>query len=80
MARNYSQNLGEETRKGMLQKARCGLYPSFAPLGYRNVEDSTRTRVIVPDSDGPTIARLFQEYAMVRTRGRRSQRKRVRRG
>lgn len=27
MARNYSQNLGEETLKGMLQKAKSGLYP-----------------------------------------------------
>ena len=36
MARNYSQNLGEETLKGMLQKAKSGLYPSAAPAGYRN--------------------------------------------
>jgi site-specific DNA recombinase len=28
MARNYSQNLGEETRKGMLQEARSGFHPS----------------------------------------------------
>jgi DNA invertase Pin-like site-specific DNA recombinase len=38
MARNYSQNLGEETIKGMTEKARSGLYPSNAPVGYRNVE------------------------------------------
>lgn len=63
MARNYSQNLGEETRKGMLQKARCGMYPSCAPLGYRNVQDSTGKRIIVPDADAPTIARLFEEFA-----------------
>ena len=63
MARNYSQNLGEETHKGMLQKARCGLYPSFAPLGYRNLEDSPGKRIIVPDSDASTIARLFDTFA-----------------
>jgi hypothetical protein len=28
MARHYSRNLGEETLKGMLQKAKSGLYPS----------------------------------------------------
>src|ERR1700734_1234277 len=30
MARNYSLNLGEETKKGMLEKARSGIYPSCA--------------------------------------------------
>ena len=28
MARNYSLNLGEETLKGMTEKARAGIYPS----------------------------------------------------
>jgi len=51
MARNYSQNLGEETLKGMLQKAKSGLYPSNAPAGYRNVEGADGRRIIVPDND-----------------------------
>jgi DNA invertase Pin-like site-specific DNA recombinase len=38
MARNYSLNLGEETIKGMIEKARTGIYPSYAPVGYRNVD------------------------------------------
>ena len=38
MARNYSQNLGEETVKGMTEKARAGIYPSFAPVGYHNAD------------------------------------------
>jgi DNA invertase Pin-like site-specific DNA recombinase len=38
MARNFSQNLSEETHKGMLQKAKSGFYPSYAPAGYRNIE------------------------------------------
>jgi len=37
MAKNYIDNLSEETRKGMLEKAVQSIYPSFAPLGYRNV-------------------------------------------
>jgi DNA invertase Pin-like site-specific DNA recombinase len=37
MARNYSLNLGEETIKGMTEKARAGIYPSYAPVGYGNV-------------------------------------------
>jgi DNA invertase Pin-like site-specific DNA recombinase len=63
MARNYSQNLGEETLKGMLQKAKSGLYPSNAPAGYRNAEGSDGRRIIVPDRDAPTITRLFEEFA-----------------
>ena len=63
MARNYSQNLGEETHKGMLQKARSGLYPSYAPAGYRNVEGPDQRRVIVPGSDAPTVTTLFEEFA-----------------
>jgi hypothetical protein len=63
MAKNYSKNLGEETRKGMLQKARAGLYPSFAPLGYRNIEGSNGKRIIVHDADAPTVTRLFEEFA-----------------
>ena len=38
MAKNYIDNLSEEIRKGMREKAREGMWPSFAPLGYRNVE------------------------------------------
>jgi hypothetical protein len=30
MAKNVIDNLSEETRKGMLEKARSGIYPSFA--------------------------------------------------
>jgi hypothetical protein len=63
MARNFSQNLGEETYKGMLQKARSGLYPRYAPVGYRNVEGPDERRVIVPDNDAPTVTRLFDEFA-----------------
>jgi site-specific DNA recombinase len=63
MARNYSQNLGEETLKGMSQKAKAGLYPSYAPAGYRNVEGADQKRIIVPNGDAPTITRLFEEFA-----------------
>ena len=38
MAKNYVDNLSEETRKGMSEKAEQGIWPSYAPLGYRNSE------------------------------------------
>ncbi len=63
MARNYSQNLGEETLKGMLQKAKAGLYPSCAPAGYRNAEGADGRNVIVPNDDAPTIRLLYEAFA-----------------
>jgi site-specific DNA recombinase len=64
MARNYILNLGEETRKGMLEKARSGIYPSFAPVGYRNVDGSDGKRIIVPDPEAAdTVKELFNRFA-----------------
>jgi DNA invertase Pin-like site-specific DNA recombinase len=64
MARNYSQNLGEETLKGMTEKARAGIYPSFAPVGYQNVDGPNGKRIIVPHPDeAPIIAELFAQFA-----------------
>lgn len=64
MARNYSLNLGEETKKGMLEKARAGIYPSFARVGYRNVDGPQGKRIIVVDPEtAPLIADLFRDFA-----------------
>jgi DNA invertase Pin-like site-specific DNA recombinase len=63
MAKNYIDNLSEETRKGMLEKAEQGIYPSFAPLGYVNVDHAGR-RHIQPDSIiAPLIRALYGWYA-----------------
>jgi DNA invertase Pin-like site-specific DNA recombinase len=64
MARNYILNLGEETRKGMIEKARAGIYPSYAPVGYRNVGGTNGKRTIVPDPDtAPIITEIFERFA-----------------
>ncbi len=63
MAKNYVDNLSEETRKGMLEKAEQGIYPSYAPLGYINVECSGK-RFIQPDpAFAPLIRKLFEWYS-----------------
>ena len=36
MAKNYSDNLSEEVRKGQLEKAVQGVMPGYVPLGYVN--------------------------------------------
>lgn len=64
MAKNYIDNLSEETRKGMLEKARQGIWPSCAPLGYRNVNGLNGKKGIEPDpSLAPLITRLFEWYS-----------------
>ncbi len=63
MAKNYIDNLSEETKKGMVEKAEQGIYPSFAPLGYINLECNGK-RIIQPDPVvGPQVRRLFEWYA-----------------
>jgi site-specific DNA recombinase len=64
MAKNYIDNLSEEARKGLQEKVEQGIWPTKAPLGYRNVTGPDGKKVIVADPDiGPLIARLFETYA-----------------
>ena len=64
MAKNYVDNLSEETRKGMVEKAEQGVYPSFAPYGYINQIAADGKKVIAIDPNAaPFIARLFELYA-----------------
>src|SRR6266849_8355437 len=60
IARNYSENLREEVRKGMREKAEQGTYPSRPPLGYRN-NKVERTIEVDPDK-APLAQRLFELY------------------
>lgn len=64
MARNYSLNLGEETLKGLTEKARAGIYPSYAPPGYRNVDGPNGKRIIESDPDAaPVVTTLFERFS-----------------
>ena len=61
MARNYIENLREEVKKGMREKAEQGIYPSRPPLGYRN-NKADRTIEVNPEK-APVARRLFALYA-----------------
>src|SRR5260370_5027363 len=64
MAKNYIDNLSEEARKGMQEKAEQGIWPTVAPLGYRNVAGPDGKKIIELDPDSaPVLARLFEWYA-----------------
>jgi site-specific DNA recombinase len=61
MVEHYVENLSEEVKKGMHEKAAEGGWPPWAPLGYRN----TRTpEGIAPDPHkAPLIIELFEAAA-----------------
>ena len=63
MAKNYVDNLSEEARKGMLEKAEQGIWPTVAPLGYRNVVGPHGKKIIEVDPfTSPGVTRLFEWY------------------
>jgi DNA invertase Pin-like site-specific DNA recombinase len=64
MAKNYIDNLSEEARKGMQEKAEQGIWPTKTPLGYRNITGPDGKKIIVTDpAVAPVIAKLFECYA-----------------
>ena len=64
MAKAYVENLGEEIKKGMHEKAAQGLWPCQAPVGYRNVTLVNGKKGIEPDPvAAPIVTKMFQWYA-----------------
>jgi site-specific DNA recombinase len=61
LAKNYIDNLSDEVKKGMYEKAEQGHFPSMAPYGYRN---NRETRLIdVDEARAPFVRRAFDLYA-----------------
>ncbi len=58
VAKNYSDNLREEVKKGMAEKVAQGGYPHKAPFGYRN-NPATRSIELHPE-DSRIVTRIFQ--------------------
>ena len=67
MAKNYINNLSEETRKGLTEKAEQGIYPSSAPLGYINCsakhDGEKRKYIAVDETRATVIQKIFRLYA-----------------
>jgi site-specific DNA recombinase len=61
MAKNYCDNLSEEVKKGLGEKAAQGLWPHRAPVGYIN---NIINHSIEPDPHkAPFVKALFEKYA-----------------
>jgi site-specific DNA recombinase len=61
VAKNYVENLKEEVKKGMREKAEQGIYPGRAPFGYQN--NSLSRSIAVHAQKAPVIKRIFELYA-----------------
>jgi DNA invertase Pin-like site-specific DNA recombinase len=57
MAKNYIDNLSEETRKGLLEKAEEGEFPAYAPLGYRH--ETVRKTIEIDPERAPIVRQMF---------------------
>jgi DNA invertase Pin-like site-specific DNA recombinase len=58
IAKHHIDNLSEEVKKGLLEKARQGEYPAKAPLGYRN---NTSTNLVeVNEEMAKFVVRMFE--------------------
>ena len=61
MAKNYIDNLSEEVKKGLQEKADQGHWPGVAPVGYCN---NRRTHLIELDPErAPAVKVLFERFA-----------------
>ena len=61
MANEYIRQLSANTARGLRQKARTGIYPGLAPIGYLN---DPRTKTIsVHKKNAKLVCELFEKYA-----------------
>ena len=61
LARHYIENLREEVKKGMREKAEQGMYPGRAPFGYRN--NTSERKIEIHSQNAPIAMRIFELYA-----------------
>jgi len=61
LARNYIENLREEVKKGMGEKAQQGVYPGRAPFGYRN--NKADRSIEIHGAHALIVIRIFELYA-----------------
>lgn len=63
MAKNFADNLSEEVKKGMLEKASQGIYPTVAPYGYLNVRENGKSIIQIDPIAAAYVRKMFELYA-----------------
>lgn len=62
MAKNLIDNLAEEVKKGLTEKAAQGMYPSSAPYGYLNAKVNGKNVIVVDSETAPYVKKMFELY------------------
>ena len=57
----YVDSLSENTKRGLREKVRRGIFPGLAPLGYLN--DPRSKEIVVDKQFAPIIKQVFESYA-----------------
>jgi len=57
----YVDSLSENTKRGLRQKVRNGIFPSLAPIGYIN--DSRTKSIVVEKKKAKVLRQAFEKYA-----------------
>lgn len=60
MAKNFIDNLSEEVKKGLREKAEQGYYPARPPYGYKK---SDKNMAVIDTETSPFVKRAFELYA-----------------
>ncbi len=61
MAKNFIDNLSEEVKKGLYEKAASGEYPGQAPTGYLN--DREKHIMVIDPERAPLVRQMYELYA-----------------
>jgi DNA invertase Pin-like site-specific DNA recombinase len=60
LAKNFIDNLREETQKGRLKKVQEGYYIGQVPYGYKKINKNT---TVINEEEAPFVRRAFELYA-----------------
>ncbi len=60
VAKHYLENLKAEVKKGMLDKAKKGIYPGHAPCGYSN--DKLTHTVVIDAEKSRMVKRMYAVF------------------
>ena len=63
LAKNYTDNLSEEVKKGQMEKIAQGWLPTKPPLGYKTVGDIGHKIHIIDKGKASFIRQMFELYA-----------------
>ena len=63
IAKNTTDNLSEEVKKGQVEKIRQGWLPTKPPIGYKTTGERGHKIHIVDETSAPFARRMFEHYA-----------------